>query len=91
MDVLVRVFRFKEQQLRGYQIGHVVFDRTDQEDHALLQQARVDVIGALTAGRLFDDHGHQAASGLDVWHLLHKRIAGHFLHSLPKQSCIKYA
>ncbi len=38
-DVLFRVFRFQEQQLRHDQVGHVVFDLADQEDHAFLEQA----------------------------------------------------
>src|SRR3990167_152119 len=77
MNVLVRIFRFKEQQLRTDQVGHVVLYRADKKDHSLLEQARIDIVGALTASRLLDNHGYQAASGLDIRHLLHKRIAGH--------------
>ncbi|MCY1453028.1 hypothetical protein D9M71_699940 [compost metagenome] len=83
MDVLVRVLRLQEQQLGHYQVGHEVLDLADHEDHPLLQQARVYVVGAFATGGLLDDHRHQAASGLDIRHLLHKRIAGHVLRSLP--------
>src|SRR5690606_8496419 len=83
MDVLVRVFRFQEQKLGADQVGHVVLDLTNQKNHALLEQARVDVIGTLATSGLLDDHRHQAASGLDFRHVLHKRIAGHVLRSLP--------
>ncbi|MNR24900.1 hypothetical protein D3C85_1420160 [compost metagenome] len=83
MDILVRVFRFKEQHLRRNQVGHVVLYRADQEDHPLLKKARVDVIGAFATSGLLDNHRDQAACGLDVRALLIIRIAGHVLHSLP--------
>ena len=51
-DVLVGVLALQEQQLRDDQVGGLVVDRADQEDHALAQQARVDVVGALAAARL---------------------------------------
>jgi hypothetical protein len=31
-------------------------DRADQENDPLFQQARIDVVGALAAVRLLDDH-----------------------------------
>src|SRR3990167_2740464 len=77
VNVLIRIFRFKEQQLRTDQVGHVVLYRADKKDHSLLEQARIDIVSALTASRLLDDHRYQAASGLDIRHLLHKKIAGH--------------
>ena len=83
MDILVRVFRFKEQQLRNDEVGHVVLYRANQEDHTLLQQARVDVVSAFATGGLLDNHRDQAACGLDVRALLNIRIAGHVLRSLP--------
>lgn len=70
MDVLVRVFRFKEQQLRTNQVSHVVLYRADQKNHSFLEQARVDVIGAFATSRLLDNHRDQAASGLDIRVLL---------------------
>jgi len=40
-------------------IRHVVVHRPDDEDHALFQKARINVIGTLAASRLFDDHGNE--------------------------------
>src|SRR5438309_5723581 len=47
------------QQLRDQQVGHRVVDRRAQEDDPLLQQARVDVEGALAAVGLLDDGGNE--------------------------------
>jgi hypothetical protein len=60
VDVLVRVLGFQEQELGHHQVGHLVLDRADQEDHAFLEQARVDVVGALATGGLLDHHGDKA-------------------------------
>ena len=62
-DVLVRIFRLQEQQLRDHQVRHVIFDRADDEDHALLQQARVDVISTFAASSLLDDHRNEIHHG----------------------------
>ncbi len=59
-DVLVGILRLEEQQLRHHQVGGDLVDRTDQEHHALLEQARVDVIGTLAAAALLDHHRHEA-------------------------------
>src|SRR5471032_1604339 len=83
MDVLVRVFRFKEQQLRTDQVGHVVLYRAHQKNHPLLEKARVDVIGAFATSGLLDNHRDQAACGLDIRVLLNIRITEHALQSLP--------
>ena len=61
-DVLFRIFAFQKQQLSDHRIGCVVIDFTHQKDHALFEQARVNVIGAFAATRRFDDHGHIAQS-----------------------------
>jgi hypothetical protein len=58
-DVLLGVLGLEEQHLGDDHVGHVVVDRADQEDHPLLQQARVDVVGALAAAGLFDHHRHE--------------------------------
>jgi hypothetical protein len=60
VDVLVGVLALEEQQLRDDQVRHRVVDRPDEEDHALLEQARVDVVGALAAPRLLDHHRDEA-------------------------------
>ena len=59
MDVLIRILRFKKQQLRHNQVGHVIFDRADHKHHSLLQQTRVDVKGTLAPSCGLNDHGHQ--------------------------------
>ena len=58
-DVLVGILRLEEQQLRHDQVGGDLGHRPDQEHHALLQQPRVDVVGALAAPRLLDHHRDQ--------------------------------
>jgi hypothetical protein len=50
----------RKEQLRHHQIGGHVIDRADQENHALLEQARVDVVGALATTALLDHHRDQA-------------------------------
>src|SRR5699024_5022014 len=60
LNVLVRIVRFQEQQLRDNQVRHLVLDRTDAENHPLLEQARIDVERALATGSLLDHHRHEA-------------------------------
>ena len=48
-NILVRVFAFQEQQLRHHEVGRLIIHRPHQEDHALFEQARVDVVGTLAA------------------------------------------
>ena len=72
-DVLVRVLRLEEQQLRDDQVRHVVVDRPDEEDHALLQQARVDVVRALAAAVCSTTIGTRfiwltACRSMESWH-----------------------
>jgi predicted amidohydrolase len=52
-------FSDSKQQLRDHQIGHVVVNRPDDEHHPLLEQARVDIKGALAACGLLDHHRHE--------------------------------
>src|SRR3546814_8535602 len=51
-DVLLGVLGLEEQHLRDDDVGDVVVDAADQEDHPLLQQARIDVVRALAAAGL---------------------------------------
>src|SRR5258708_32688891 len=44
---LFRSFRLEEKELRDDQVGRDLVDRTDEEYHPFLEQARVDVVGAL--------------------------------------------
>src|SRR5215218_4289271 len=70
LDVLVRVLRLQVEQLGHDQVGHRVVDRRAQEDDPLVQQARVDVEGALAAVGLLDDDRDQI-----VGRWLHRRYS----------------
>ena len=61
-DLLFRVFRLQKEQLRGDQVGDVVVDRMAQKDDPILEQPRIDVVGAFAAARLLDDHRNQVDS-----------------------------
>ena len=54
-DVLVRIHRLQVQQLRDDDVGDLIVDRGAQEDDALVEQARVDVVLALAASAALDD------------------------------------
>ena len=55
----MRVLRLQKQELCRDQGGHLVLDWARDEDNALLQEARINVIGPLAAVGLLDHHGHQ--------------------------------
>jgi hypothetical protein len=56
VDVPMRVLALQKEQLGNGQAGDVVVNGGSQEDDALLEQPRVDVVGALTpAGLLHND------------------------------------
>src|SRR5690606_1840110 len=59
VDDLLGVLGLEEQHLGHDHVGHVVVDAADQEDHPLLEQPRVDVVGALAAAGLFDHHRNE--------------------------------
>jgi hypothetical protein len=59
-DVLVGILALQEQHLGDDQVGHLVVDRTDEENHALLEQARVNIVRALAAAALLNYHRHEA-------------------------------
>src|SRR3954468_9397687 len=71
MDVLVGILGLQEQHLGDHEVSRAVVDRTDDEDHALLEQARIDVVGTLAAPALLDHHRDQA----EIAGLLHKLLA----------------
>jgi hypothetical protein len=53
------VLRLKKKELRTDQCRHTVFDRTRDEDDALFQKPRKNIIGPFAAVGLFDHHRHQ--------------------------------
>ena len=59
MNVLVRILRLQEQQLRNNQVGHMVFDRAHSKYHPLLKQPGINIKRALPTGGLLYHHGHQ--------------------------------
>ena len=59
MNVLVGIFGLEVQQLRHDKVGHLVFDRTDDENESVLEKPRINVVGPLAPRRLFDDHRYE--------------------------------
>src|SRR5438477_323191 len=82
LAVLVRVLGLEEQELRHDQVGGDLGHRPDQEHHALLQQPGIDVVGALAAPRLLDDHRDQPE-------VLGLRCRAFPVHALPPISSSK--
>ena len=72
MYIEISFFGFSASRKRSCardQRRHVVLDRTGDEDDPLLQQARIDVVGALAAVGLLDHHRHELHVGVDgVFH-----------------------
>src|SRR3989344_2243500 len=58
-DVFLRVLRGEEEKLCHDEVGGVAIYRTAEEDDALLQEARVNVVCALAHGGLLDDHRYK--------------------------------
>jgi CubicO group peptidase (beta-lactamase class C family)/catechol 2,3-dioxygenase-like lactoylglutathione lyase family enzyme len=57
---LLALIGFCETRLdHGDEVGHRVLDGVADEDDPFLEQAREDVVRALAAVRLFDDHGNE--------------------------------
>ena len=56
LDVLFGVFVLEIEQLGDHQVRNGVVDGGPDKDNAVLQQQRVDVVGPLTAARLFNHH-----------------------------------
>ncbi|MCY1170755.1 hypothetical protein D9M73_108430 [compost metagenome] len=59
-DVLLRIFRFEEQQLRGDDRRHMILDAARYEDDPFTQQTRIDVERTLAAVRLLHHDRHEA-------------------------------
>jgi len=60
-DVLVGVVGLEMEQLGDRQVGELVVDRRAEEDDPLVEEARVDVEGALAVYGLLDHHRDQRA------------------------------
>src|SRR4029450_11272022 len=64
------------------QRGDLVFDRARDKDDALLQEARINVIGPLAAVGLLDHHGHQRVQ-VDFGQVSHRHFEGLVRHGGP--------
>ena len=56
VDIFIGIFFFQEQELGDDQAREMVVDRAAHEDDAILEQARINVVGAFAARRLLYDH-----------------------------------
>jgi len=54
------------QQLRHDQVRHLVVDGRTKKDNALLEEQRIDVIGALAAAGRLDYHRNDISTGLNA-------------------------
>src|SRR5207247_3243047 len=55
-DLFLGIVGLEKEQLRDHQGGDAVFHRAGDEDDALLEQPRIDVVGALATIGLLDHH-----------------------------------
>jgi hypothetical protein len=58
VDVLFGILGLEKQQLGDDEVREDIVDRGPQENDAVFEQARVDVVGALPPVRLLDDDRH---------------------------------
>ena len=63
-DVALGILGFEEQHLRDDEVGDLVVDRRADEDDAVFEQPRKDVVGAFATVRLFDDHRDELGAGV---------------------------
>ena len=59
LDIAFRIFRFEKEQLGGHEVGDVVVDGRANKQDMVLEQPRINVIGALAPGGLLDHHGDE--------------------------------
>jgi hypothetical protein len=58
-DVLVGILGLEKEHLRDHQVGNRVVDARTDEDDAVLEKARKNIVRPLPAVGLFDDHGNE--------------------------------
>src|SRR5690606_38394097 len=80
-DVLLGILRLEEQHLRHDHVRHVVVDGADEEDHPLLEQARVDVVGPFATAGLLDHHGNEVQG---CFGLVHCHLSAWLLWESPR-------
>src|SRR4051794_33426028 len=72
LDVLVGVLGLEEEHLGDRQVRYLIVNRRADEDDAVLEQARKDVVGALAPVGLLDHHRNQLI--LCIKRMSHKEI-----------------
>ncbi len=56
LDVFVGILGLQKQHLGDHEVGNLVVDGRAQQDDAVFEQTGEDIVGALAAVRLLDDH-----------------------------------
>jgi hypothetical protein len=59
VDVLFRILHLEEEELRDHEIGDVIIDARADENDAILEESRINIVAALTATGLFDNDGNE--------------------------------
>src|SRR5205085_11846240 len=62
-NVFLRIFHLQKEQLRDHEIGNVIVDRLSNEDDAVFEQSRINIVTTLAAAGLFDYHRHEDRLG----------------------------
>src|SRR5205085_2307184 len=62
-----RIFGLEKKKLRRYERGRDVVDVRRQENDALLEQPRIDVVRTLSPTGGLDDHGYQIHANLAIF------------------------
>lgn len=62
MDGFRRVFRFKEKELRDYDVRGIVGNRAIDANDTFLQEAREYVVSSLSSGRVLNHHRYQTVT-----------------------------
>ena len=63
IKVLLSVLHLQEEHLRDDQIRDVIVDRCADENNPVLEQPRIDIVGALSPAGLLDHHRDQHTLG----------------------------
>ena len=74
-DILLGILALKMQQLGNDQVGADGVDLLAQEDDAIVEQARIDIVAALAARRLLDNVWHEGGIELSDHTHLHFSLA----------------
>ena len=74
-DILLGILALKMQQLGNDQVGADGVDLLAQEDDAVVEQARIDIVAALAARRLLDNVWHEGGIELGDHTHLHFSLA----------------